>query len=242
MVPKPLSEFPRPPQDNGRGVHWSASVYHPTGADLQFWIDELKAMQIKWVKALDDGGGSSIELCQALLDNDIMPVVRVYRERPNPGHIGGREQDTIERLIAGGVRYIETNNEPDLPAEWENNHRPDNWLDIVVDNFIYDADVIQGFGGLPAFPAMGPGSKANGIAKVVSVEILTYFPFIFSCKLSATLLLLLIGHTNFFFKSSSINTIFSTLANHLSNNTYLYFTSLCTSKISNLSLIISFFV
>ncbi len=167
MAPKPLSEFPRPPQDNGRGVHWSARVYHPSGADLQYWIDELKALQIKWVKLLDDGGGSSIELCQALLDNDIMPVVRIFREHPNPGHIGGREIDAIERLIAIGVRYFETNNEPDLPAEWENNHRPQNWLDIVVDNFIYDADVILSLGGLPAFPAMGPGSNANGIAKVV---------------------------------------------------------------------------
>ena len=167
MSPKPLSDYPRPPKDNGRGVHWSASVYHPSGADLQFWMDELKAMQIKWVKLLDDGGGSSIELCRALIDNEIMPVVRVYRERPNPGHIGGREIDAIQRLIDAGVRYFETNNEPDLPAEWQNNHRPDNWLDIVVDNFIFDADVIQGMGGLPAFPAMGPGSKANGIAKVV---------------------------------------------------------------------------
>ncbi len=167
MAPKPLSEYPRPPEDNGRGVHWSASVYHPTGADLQFWIDELKAMQIKWVKLLDDGGGSSIELCQALLDNGIMPVVRVYRERPNPGRLGGREIDAIERLIQVGVRYFETNNEPDLPAEWENNHRPENWLDIVVENFIYDADAIQAMGGLPAFPAMGPGNKANGLAKVV---------------------------------------------------------------------------
>ena len=167
MAPKPLSDYPRPPQDNGRGVHWSASVYHPSGADLQFWIDELKAMQIKWVKLLDDGGGSSIELCRALLDNDMMPVVRVYRDRPNPGHIGGREIDAIQRLIDAGVRYFETNNEPDLPAEWRDNHRPDNWLDIVVDNFIYDADIIQGMGGLPAFPAMGPGSKDNGLAKVV---------------------------------------------------------------------------
>ena len=167
MSPKPISEYPRPPQDNGRGVHWSASVYHPSGADLQFWIDELKAMQIKWVKLLDDGGGSSIELCRALLDNGIMPVVRVYRERPNPGHIGGREIDAIRRLIDAGVRYFETNNEPDLPAEWQDNHRPENWLDIVVDNFIYDADAIQSMGGLPAFPAMGPGSKDNGLAKVV---------------------------------------------------------------------------
>ena len=167
MAPKPLSEYPRPPQDNGRGVHWSATIYHPTGADLQYWIGQLKAMQIKWVKVLDDGGGSSLELCQALLANDIMPVVRIYRERPNPGHIGGREIGTIEQLIAAGVRYFETNNEPDLPAEWQNNHRPSNWLDIVVENFIIDADAIQARGGLPAFPAMGPGANTNGIAKVV---------------------------------------------------------------------------
>jgi len=164
MAAKPLSEYPRPPQDNGRGVHWSASLYHPTGADLQFWINELKAMQIKWVKALDDGGGSSIELCTTLLANGIMPVVRIYRERPNPGHIGGREKDAIQRLIAAGVRYFETNNEPYLPAEWANNHIPDNWLDIVVDNFIYDADFILNVGGLPAFSV--PGSE--GIAKVVA--------------------------------------------------------------------------
>ncbi|HID35147.1 MAG TPA: hypothetical protein EYP25_11395, partial [Anaerolineae bacterium] len=165
MAPKPISDYPRPPQDNGRGVHWSASVYHPTGADLQFWIDELKAMQIKWVKLLDDGGGSSIELCRALLDNGIMPVVRVYRERPNPGHIGGREVDAIGRLIDAGVRYFETNNEPYLPAEWQNNHLPPNWLDIVVDNFIYDADAIQGMGGLPAFPAIGPGDLAKVVER-----------------------------------------------------------------------------
>ena len=163
MAPMPLSQFPRPPQDNGRGVHWSASVYHPSGADLQFWIDELKAMQIKWVKVLDDGGGSSIELCQALLANEIMPIVRIYRERPNPGHIGGREIDTIQRLIDIGVRYFETNNEPYLPAEWQDNHMPSNWLDIVVDNFIIDADAILNKGGLPAFPV--PGSE--GLAKVV---------------------------------------------------------------------------
>ncbi len=167
MSPKPLSDYPRPPKDNGRGVHWSTSAYPPSDADLQFWIDELKAMQIKWVKLLDDGGGSSTKLCQALLENDIMPIVRLYRERPNPGHIGGREEETLARLIEVGVRYFETNNEPDLPAEWQNNHRPENWLDIVVENFIYDADVIQNLGGLPAFPAMGPGAQFNGLAKVV---------------------------------------------------------------------------
>ncbi|MBK7204146.1 hypothetical protein [Candidatus Amarolinea dominans] len=25
-----INDFPRPPDDNGRGLHWSARVYHPT--------------------------------------------------------------------------------------------------------------------------------------------------------------------------------------------------------------------
>ena len=93
-----LEEFPRPKDDNGRGVHWSASVYHPSGSELDFWLQELQAMQIKWVKLLDDGGSASMELCQRLLEADIMPVVRLYREAPNPGHISGREEETVRRL------------------------------------------------------------------------------------------------------------------------------------------------
>ena len=61
-----LEDFPRPKNDNRRGVHWSASVYHPAGAALDFWISELQAMKIKWVKVLDDSGGSSLELCRGV--------------------------------------------------------------------------------------------------------------------------------------------------------------------------------
>ncbi len=66
-----------------------------------------------------------------------------------------------------GVTYFESNNEPDLPAEWRNNHRPPNWLDIVVNNFIRDADGVLPRGGLLALPAMGPGSLDNPISLVV---------------------------------------------------------------------------
>lgn len=162
-----ISDFPRPPDDNGRGVHWSARIYHPSGPDLDFWINELTAMHMKWIKLLDDGDGSSLELCRRLIDAGMMPVVRLFRERPNPGRVGGREISGIRKLVKAGVRYFETNNEPDLPAEWENDHKPDNWLDIVVDNFIYDADIVIREGGLPAVPAMGPGGRDNAIERVV---------------------------------------------------------------------------
>lgn len=161
-----ISDFPRPPEDNGRGVHWTVNVYPPDPASLQSWIGELKSLQIKWLKLLDDSGGSSEPLVRALLDNGIMPVVRLYREHPNPGHLDGRGMVAVRKLVAAGARYFETNNEPDLPAEWEGNRRPANWLDIVVDNFIWDADFILSEGGLPAFPAMGPGNKDNGFERV----------------------------------------------------------------------------
>jgi len=125
-------------------------------------------MSIKWLKVMDDGGGSSLEMCRRLLAVDIMPVVRLYRKQPNPGSISGRELDTIRRLVDVGVRYFETNNEPDLPAEWKNNHLPPNWLDIVIDNFIRDADLVLDAGGLPALPAMGVGSTVNAVGEVVA--------------------------------------------------------------------------
>ncbi len=162
-----IDEFPRPKADNRRGIHWSASIYHPAGGALDFWLAELQAMKMKWVKVLDDGGGSSLELVQRLLAVDIFPVVRLYRSEPNPGAIGGREEDAIRRLVAAGARYFETNNEPDLGVEWKGGQVPSNWLDIVVDNFIIDADKVLGLGGLPALPAMAVGSKANAVELVV---------------------------------------------------------------------------
>ena len=43
-----LHEFPRPPQDNSRGVHWSISSYEWGKRDWDFWAEQLLAMKIKW--------------------------------------------------------------------------------------------------------------------------------------------------------------------------------------------------
>jgi len=161
-----LKDFPRPPNDNGRGIHWSANIYHPEGEALRFWINELKEMNIKWVKLLDDGGGSSFKLCEALLKEGIFPVVRLYRPEPNPGHISGREIETVKNLVALGVRYFETNNEPNLPAEWKGGYMPPNWVEIVAENLIIDADIILGLGGLPAIPAFSVGEKTDIFSEI----------------------------------------------------------------------------
>ncbi len=162
-----LHEFPRPPQDNGRGVHWSLSVYEWGKRDWSFWAEQLQAMKIKWVKVMDDGGGSALPLVRRLVDLEIMPVVRLYWEEQNPGNIGQRGRETVRRFVQTGAAYFETNNEPDLALEWKDRRRPPNWLDIVADNFIIDADIILEEGGHPAVPAFGVGTLRDPFSTIV---------------------------------------------------------------------------
>jgi hypothetical protein len=162
-----LHEFPRPPRDNGRGVHWSLSVYEWGKRDWSFWAEQLQVMKIKWVKVMDDGGGSALPLVRRLVDLEIMPVVRLYWEEQNPGNIGQRGRETVRRFAQAGAVYFETNNEPDLALEWKDRRRPPNWLDIVVDNFIIDADIILEEGGHPAVPAFGVGTLRDPFSTVV---------------------------------------------------------------------------
>ncbi|MCB0210231.1 MAG: hypothetical protein KDJ52_12915, partial [Anaerolineae bacterium] len=162
-----LEHFPRPPQDNGRGVHWSPSQYTWGQDNWSFWKEQLQAMNIKWVKLLDDGGGSAMGLVKRLIDIKIMPVVRYYREEPNPGRITMREVETSRRYVELGAVYFETNNEPDLALEWRDRKRPPNWLEIVVDNFIAEADMLRHVGGYLLFPAFGPGGRGNPFKMIV---------------------------------------------------------------------------
>jgi hypothetical protein len=148
------SEFPRPENDNGWGLHGDANAYSPHWAED---IKHIKRMGLKWVKMVVDGGGQ-LETCKKLLAAGIFPIVRMWRDRPNPGLMNDTDQEAVRKYIETGVKYFETNNEPNLPCEGVGNRLPslDDVVGSVVSNVHRDAEFILHLGGFPLFPAMAP--------------------------------------------------------------------------------------
>ncbi len=179
-MPKDLKDFPRPPNDNGRGLHGSALAGWSVGDEgYAFWVNELVEMGIKWFKVLDDAG-NSLPLCEHLLAAGIFPIVRIIRRdpppndtpEPNPGHLAAPEEETLRRLIAAGVRYFETNNEPDLAAAWKHRAMPGDALEaakLVALNWLFDARLILSLGGLPGLPAISSGGTLDLMGALVAL-------------------------------------------------------------------------
>lgn len=179
-MPMNLSDFKRPPQDNGRGiVGFPAAGWKGGERGFDFWVAELQHLGVKWVRVVDDRG-DSIPLCEILLRAGIFPVVKILRRdlppndspEPNPGHISAREELTIKKLIDLGVCYFETNNEPDNAIEWKQHAVPGNLEEtakLVALNWLFDARFIIEAGGYPGLPAVSSGSGMDLLGALASL-------------------------------------------------------------------------
>jgi hypothetical protein len=163
-----LNDYPRPANDTGIGVHWTVGYAAAVGmAKIRdFWLPELKAMGVKWVKVFNHDG--ALDFCELLLAEGFMPVVRLYRPAPNPGRFGVKELVHLDALIRAGVCYFEFNNEPDVDAEWKGGRVPVNGLDLTVENTIAALEVILDRGGMPAIPALANGSRWDLVGRIVA--------------------------------------------------------------------------
>ncbi len=166
-----LQDYPRPPDDNGIGMHWCGGNPNAIGAGelRRQWVPMLQRMGVKWVKFLHDGG---LEFAEMLLAAGIMPVVRLYRHRPNSRDpakavLGPREITYLQQYVALGVRYFEFNNEPDVPGEWDDGQVPPDAADYVARAAIRDMETILAHGGYPAVPATAIGNRWDLIGKII---------------------------------------------------------------------------
>jgi len=114
----PLDAYPRPPNDNGLGVHWSTHLYAQSDEAASYFVSELARMNIKWVKLLNDGtsGRDYDHTIDELVSRDIMPVLRIYQQCNTP--YDPEELDALVRhYVDKGVYYFDLYNEPNQAGE-----------------------------------------------------------------------------------------------------------------------------
>jgi hypothetical protein len=154
-----IEDYPRPPQDNGRGLHWI-----PTLRSDQETVDRfVKAavdMKAKWVVFLNDGTkiGDNDYLVSKLVANGIMPIMRIYT--PNGRPIQGDVEALVRHYRALGVQYYQLYNEPNLREE--NEGRPPS-VNRYLDLWIPAAEAVVRGGGLPGFGALAPGGDYDDL-------------------------------------------------------------------------------
>ncbi len=163
-----LHEYPRPANDTGIGIHWTVGFASAIGIGKirDFWIPEMKAMGIKWVKIFNHDG--AIDFAELLLAEGFMPIVRIFRPSPNPSTLDVREIVHLDAFVRAGVRYFEFNNEPDQDSEWKGGRVPANGPDLVVENTIANLETILERGGMPGVPAVSNGCRWDLVGRIVA--------------------------------------------------------------------------
>ncbi|TMC60833.1 MAG: hypothetical protein E6J26_00900 [Chloroflexi bacterium] len=163
-IPSPpltnLKRFPRPPGDNGRGLHWFPTTSQSPGVVDRF-VPELVAMRIKWVafaQGMEDYHLHANEyLVRALVQNNIMPVMRV--ESP----VGALDLVRFERVVALyralGVMYIQIYNEPNLSKEWSDRKlgSPERFAAVWLEA----AEIVVSHNAWPGLAAMSPQGEQS---------------------------------------------------------------------------------
>ncbi len=150
-----LEMYPRPPNDNGWGMHWFPTYEQDIQTTNRF-VDELRRMHIRWLVFLNDGTdiGRNDYLVQRLVSSGVMPVMRLYVH----GVVlyDGNLAAAVHHYRGLGVQYFQLYNEPNLFAEAAGQVPNPDWY---VAHWAPAAQVVVANGGLPGFGALSPGGE-----------------------------------------------------------------------------------
>ena len=155
--PLALAAYPRPPLDNGLGMHWVPTT-STKPADVDRLMPELRAMNVRWVTLLNDNSniGKNDYLVGQLKASGIEPVMRVYTNGMEPiqGDLGAMVRHYKER----GVNYFQLYNEPNTTVE-NAGREPD--VNRYLDAWLPAARTVAENGGHPGIGALSNSQTAG---------------------------------------------------------------------------------
>jgi hypothetical protein len=158
-----LAAFPRPPRDNGWGVHWPPTLFAQPTEMVDYFAGEAQSLGIKWVKILN-GDSDTLEhsyLVRSLVARGMLPVLRVYKPLNDPyEHLDA----LVRTSVPQGVYYYELYNEPNTNGSaggWRDGERIS--VSRTLDLWIPAAETIVRAGGYPGLPSLAPGGDYDDL-------------------------------------------------------------------------------
>jgi hypothetical protein len=157
--PLALQDYPRPPSDNGRGVHWIPTTRQAHEVVDRF-VERVKDLGMRWVTFLNEPGDltGNEHLVRSLVAAGVMPIMRIYTEGGAP--IQGDITSLVRRYRSLGVPYFQLFNEPNLRVE-NQGETPD--VDRYLSLWIPAARQVVAGGGLPGLGALSPQGDVDDL-------------------------------------------------------------------------------
>jgi hypothetical protein len=149
-LPPPSGSFPRPPKDNGLGIHMGQGL---TDWDVAREVPWMIDMKLKWSTVAYTNEEALLRAAKALWAAGIMPISR-WVGCISKAHDFARDAKLL--IDAGIPAYIQIFNEPSDDREWENG-RPADYVTKWADFWVLKASEVVNVGGYAGLQCLHPG-------------------------------------------------------------------------------------
>lgn len=150
LEPMELQDWPRPPGDNGLGMHFLAGGYYDE-AELDKQIARLQELHVKWATVVYTDE-NHLEIAARKFSEAGIYVVWRKTIRPYQRYSSwGRDIDIIKKY--GLPPYMQLYNEPELSAEWDD--KPED-MNQYFANLLAAAKDVYNAGGYPGIQFLDP--------------------------------------------------------------------------------------
>jgi hypothetical protein len=143
-----LRAFPRPQDDNGRGLHFRIGL---TAESIAWSVDRLKSIDAKWTLIYAQDEIQAERAAAACWQAGIMPVTRIGKKIDE-------FFDPIPYVAAlkrvGAPPYVQIYNEPSDSREWRKDVTPEDWLPVFGRNWAQQAARVADAGGYPGIQVL----------------------------------------------------------------------------------------
>ena len=162
-----LRSFPRPANDNGRGLHFSIDLRDES---IAWTVGNLRSIDARWTLIYAQDELQAGRAARACWDAGIMPVVRIGK-KINEFFDSVAYVRVLQSI--GAPPYIQIFNEPTDDREWEN-PRPADLLRVFGRNWARQAAAVFDAGGYPGLQVLEKdelGAAIDAVAEINRTDI-----------------------------------------------------------------------